>query len=118
MTKKQSKEGKRKIYVRVLGNQNIQNFYLMIPNQRVQFVKVADESYQIPSNMKTFYYKQTGVAKKRLNLEIEVCGNQTSQFIFAVEHFPYLPIRTKRPKHLMTSGLFDESMFVIKRFTY
>ncbi|SHE87809.1 Peptidase family M28 [Seinonella peptonophila] len=118
VTQKKSIQEKRKIHFRISGDQNIQNLYLMIPNQRIQSVKVENESSQVPSNMKTFYYKQNGIPKNGLNLEIEIIGNQPIQITFAAERFPYLPIRTKRPNYLMTSGLFDESMFIIKRFTY
>lgn len=116
--KTEKKQGNKIIHFRYTGGTDVQNMYLAIPSGRVQKVTVANQSFTIPKSMNTFYYKQAGIPKRGLDVIVEVKGNDPIEFIFGSEQHPDPEIRTKRPSHLITSGLFDESIFFINRITY
>lgn len=118
LVKTEKKQGNKIVHFRFSGGTDVQNMYLSIPGNRVQKIKVEKESFMIPKTMETFYYKQAGIPKKGLDVIVEVKGNQPIEFTFASEQHPDPEIRSKRPSHLITSGLFDESILVIKRITY
>lgn len=118
LVKTEEKQGNKMIHFRFSGGTDVQNMYLSIPGGRVQKIKVGEESFTIPKSMETFYYKQAGIPKQGLDVIVEVKGNQPVEFTFGSEQHPDPEIRSKRPPHLMTSGLFDESIVVIKRVTY
>ncbi|MEK3780472.1 hypothetical protein [Paenibacillus sp. FSL R5-0810] len=112
------KQGNKMIHFRFTGGTDVQNMYLSIPGGRVQKIKVDEESFTIPKSMETFYYKQAGIPKQGLDVIVEVKGDQPIEFTFGSEQHPDPEIRSKRPSHLITSGLFDESIVVIERITY
>lgn len=112
------KQGNKMIHFRFTGGTDVQNMYLYIPGGRVQKIKVDEESFTIPKSMETFYYKQAGIPKQGLDVIVEVKGDQPIEFTFGSEQHPDPEIRSKRPSHLITSGLFDESIVVIERITY
>jgi hypothetical protein len=114
----EKKQGNRIVHFRFTGGTDVQNMYLSIPGGRVQKIKVGEDSFTIPNSMETFYYKQAGIPKKGLDVVVEVKGNQPVEFTFGSEQHPDPEIRSKRPPHLITSGLFDESILVIRRVTY
>lgn len=118
LVKTEEKQGNKMIHFRFSGGTDVQNMYLSIPGGRVQKIKVGEESFTIPKSMETFYYKQAGIPKQGLDVIVEVKGNQPVEFTFGSEQHPDPEIRSKRPPHLITSGLFDESIVVIKRVTY
>ncbi|MEC0307931.1 M20/M25/M40 family metallo-hydrolase [Paenibacillus lautus] len=118
LVKTETKQGNKIIHFRFTGGTDVQNMYLSIPGGRAQKIKVGEESFTIPKSMETFYYKQAGIPKQGLDVIVEVKGNQPVVFTFGSEQHPDPEIRSKRPPHLMTSGLFDESILVIKRVTY
>jgi hypothetical protein len=118
LLKTEEKQGSKIVHLRFTGGTDVQNMYLSVPDSRVQKIKVGKEWFTIPKTMETFYYKQAGIPKQGLDVIVEVKGNQPVTFTFASEQHPDPEIRSKRPSHFITSGLFDESIFVIKRITY
>jgi hypothetical protein len=118
LIKTEKKQGNKRIHIRYTAGTDVQNMYLSIPGKRVIKIKVGREWFTIPRSMETFYYKQFGIPKQGLDLMIEVKGDQPIAFTFASEQHPDPEIRSKRPPHLITSGMFDESILVTKRITY
>ncbi|MXQ54203.1 M20/M25/M40 family metallo-hydrolase [Shimazuella alba] len=118
LVKTEKKQGKKFIHLRYLGGNDIQNMYVSVPGGRVQKVTIGKESFVIPKTMQTFYYKQTGIPKKGLDLILEIKGEKPVEFTFASEQHPDPEIRSKRPSRWISTGIFDESIFITDRVTY
>lgn len=118
LVKTKKKQGNKIVHLRFTGGTDVQNMYLSIPGGRVQKIKVGKEWFSIPKTMETFYYKQAGIPKQGLDVIVEIKGNQPITFTFGSEQHPDPEIRSKRPSHFITSGLFDESILVTNRITY